>query len=366
MKKILFATILAAIGCGAAELLPNGTFEQRFKDWRYPDWAGKPEPGEIVSDTVYGGNFAYRMGREGDKQNDLYIGFKPEPGKPVQVSFQWKAENLGENDAEVRILRSGKGPDGKSKVLGWADNPSGSGVNLLARTGGTHGWKEVKFVIDGKEFPENITQCMAERWRIRVGDKLLLHTQQRLTKLVDFKKGGGVELNKQASAYLPAEFTVSGIYSVGKYDFDRTFLFVGIDDAAELLGFPWGSATALYCWGPDPFNQQKLVEEVRASLKHLRVITWEESNRQLLGVLAVEKNMVERASPSIAFNITLPVKPSAINTSTTSSNASLASTFPAKRSILRSSSSLNDSLVRSLPLISSPPTESSPTRGNSS
>jgi len=85
---------------------------------------------------------------------------------------------------------------------------------------------------------------------------------------------------------------VSGIYSVGKYDFDRTFLFVGIDDAAELLGFPWGSATALYCWGPDPFNQQKLVEEVRASLKHLRVITWEESNRQLLGVLAVEKNMM--------------------------------------------------------------------------
>ncbi len=162
MNKVTAIGIAALLGSllGAAELLPNGTFEQRFKEWRYPDWAGKPEPGEIVTDTVYGGNFAYRMGREGDKQNDLYIGFKPEPGKPVQVSFQWKAENLGENDAEVRILRSGKGPDGKSKVLGWANNPSGSGVNLLAKTGGTHGWKEVKFVIDGKEFPENITQCM--------------------------------------------------------------------------------------------------------------------------------------------------------------------------------------------------------------
>lgn len=137
-----------------------------------------------------------------------------------------------------------------------------------------------------------ISRDMAQRWRVKVGDKILLHTQQRLTKLVDFKSGGGVELNKQASAYLPAEFTVSGVYSMGKYDFDRTFLFTGIDDAAELLGLPWGSATALYCWGPDPFDQQKLVEDVRTALKHLRVITWEESNRQLLGVLAVEKNMM--------------------------------------------------------------------------
>lgn len=137
-----------------------------------------------------------------------------------------------------------------------------------------------------------ISRDMAERWRVKVGSKILLHTQQRLTKLVDFKAGGGVELNKQASAYLPAEFTVSGIYSVGKYDFDRTFLFAGIDDAAELLGLPWGSATSLYCWGPDPFDQQKLVADVRAALKHLRIVTWEESNRQLLGVLAVEKNMM--------------------------------------------------------------------------
>jgi len=150
--------------------------------------------------------------------------------------------------------------------------------------------KEGKLSLEHGEIV--ISRDMADRWRVNVGDKILLHTQQRLTRLVDFKPGGGVELNKQASAYLPAEFTVSGIYSMGKYDFDRTFLFTGIDDAAELLGLPWGSATSLYCWGPDPFNQQKLVGDVRAALKHLRIITWEENNRQLLGVLAVEKNMM--------------------------------------------------------------------------
>ena len=137
-----------------------------------------------------------------------------------------------------------------------------------------------------------ISRDMAERWGLHVGGKLLLHTQQRLTRLVDFKPDGGVELNKNASAYLPAEFTVTGIYSVGKYDFDRTFLFVGIDDAADLLGLPWGSATAIYCWGPDPFQQKELVAKVRKSLRFMRVVTWEELNRQLLGVLAVEKNMM--------------------------------------------------------------------------
>ena len=150
--------------------------------------------------------------------------------------------------------------------------------------------KEGKLSLDRGEIV--ISEDMARRWNVRVGSKLLLHTQQRLTRLVDFKPEGGVELNRNASAYLPAEFVVSGIYSVGKYDFDRTFLFVGSDDAADLLTLPWGAATAIFGWGPDPFDQKELVGKVRDALRHLRVVTWEEDNRQLLGVLAVEKNMM--------------------------------------------------------------------------
>ncbi len=136
-----------------------------------------------------------------------------------------------------------------------------------------------------------ISEDMSRRWHVNVGSKILLHTQQRLTKLVDFTDDG-VKLNKDASAYLPSEFTVSGIYSSGKYDFDRTFLFVGIDDAADLLTLPWGSSTAVYGWGPDALNQDELVEQLSAALKHLRIVTWQQNNQQLLGVLAVEKNMM--------------------------------------------------------------------------
>lgn len=137
-----------------------------------------------------------------------------------------------------------------------------------------------------------ISQNMALRWNVNVGDKLLFHSAGRLTGLVKFKPEGGVELNSTASAYLPAEFTVAGIYSIGKYDFDRSVLFVGLDDAADLLDLPWGCATSVFGWGPDPFDQKALIEAIRKALPQYTVATWEEDNQQLLGVLTVEKRMM--------------------------------------------------------------------------
>lgn len=150
--NLLLPLLLAGTAAGAAELLPNGTFEQKFKGWHYADYAGKPEPGAVVSDIVYGGNFAYRMGIPGDKGNDLYTGFKPVPGQDHQVTLMWKSDGLPPGDAEIRILRNGGG-----KVIGWASNPAGSGVNRLAVTGGTHDWRQVKFTVSGSEFPPEVT-----------------------------------------------------------------------------------------------------------------------------------------------------------------------------------------------------------------
>ena len=138
-----------------------------------------------------------------------------------------------------------------------------------------------------------ISSHMAARWRAGVGSKILLHSARRLTGLVHFREDGSMETNPDASAYLPMEFKVTGIYSVGKYDFDRRILFTGADDAAELLDLPWGAATAVYGWGPDAFEQRALVAKIRAALPDsLRLVTWQEENQQLLGVLAVEKRMM--------------------------------------------------------------------------
>lgn len=137
-----------------------------------------------------------------------------------------------------------------------------------------------------------ISTHQARRWGLSVGEKFLLHSPNRLTRLVRFKPEGGVELNPEHSVYLPNEFTVSGIYSFGKYDFDRSVLFAGLDDAADLVRIPWGAATAVYGWVRDPFRMEAETESARAALPLLRVSDWTEENARLLGVLQVEKRMM--------------------------------------------------------------------------
>ena len=137
-----------------------------------------------------------------------------------------------------------------------------------------------------------ISSEIAMRWRLGVGDKVMIHSAKKLTGLVTFVKGGGVKLNDKASAYLPTEFTITGIYEVGKYDFDRMVIFCDIDTAAELFNFDWGTASAVLGWSADPFKQEKLLEKLREELYAYRIVSWEEKNQQLLGVLAVEKRMM--------------------------------------------------------------------------
>ncbi len=137
-----------------------------------------------------------------------------------------------------------------------------------------------------------ISNLQASRWRTGIGGKVLVYSPRRITRMVNFKPEGGIEINKESSAFLPTEFTVIGIYSIGKYDFDRSVLFAGIDDVAELFDLPWGSATSVFGWGPDPFRQESLISRLREALPYYDITTWQEENQQLLGVLAVEKRMM--------------------------------------------------------------------------
>ena len=139
-----------------------------------------------------------------------------------------------------------------------------------------------------------ISTYMAERWNLNVGDKFLVHSAKHLTDLVKFNAEGGIELNDESTAYLPAEFTVAGIYELGKSDFDQLVFFAGMDDASELLFDPgqFAGATGIYGWGKDPFDQQKLLADLSAALPEYMVIGWEEANRNFLEVLAVEKLMM--------------------------------------------------------------------------
>ncbi len=156
---------------------------------------------------------------------------------------------------------------------------------------------ELKLGIDQNNWRDKshyaiISTDMARRWHLSVGDKFLVHSSTHLTGLVKFNAAGGIEINKNSSAHLPSEFTVSGIYSLGKSDFDRAVFFAAPIDAADLFDLPWGAATGIYGWGRDAFDQQHLLDALAFDLPGFAVTGWEEANRSFLEVLKVEKMMM--------------------------------------------------------------------------
>jgi len=139
-----------------------------------------------------------------------------------------------------------------------------------------------------------VGEYVAGEMSLRLGDKLLIHSQNRLNKLMKLvkqDKDGKIEVADNAQVYLPAEFTVSGISSFGKSDFDKQFVFMNLDDADDLFGLPWGSATCVYAWTQDPFKMRDFMAQLREKLPDYSCYSWMQMNSRWLDVLAVEKNM---------------------------------------------------------------------------
>ena len=140
-----------------------------------------------------------------------------------------------------------------------------------------------------------ISYVLARRLGMDVGDKLLLHSPSNLSRLVTQDKNGKLKLAANSQLYLPTEFTITAISNFGKYDFDRDFIFVGIDDANELLNLDWGMASNIYVWTKDPFRMgafmKKVTAELAAKAPLCRIDSWQELNKRLLDVLQVEKSM---------------------------------------------------------------------------
>ena len=84
----------------------------------------------------------------------------------------------------------------------------------------------------------------------------------------------------------------------------------------------------------------------------------------LLAMAARMASTSMRSDPSIVFRVTLPVKPSVTTTSTSSLMMSRPSTLPMKRTPAPALSRPCVSLTSGVPLVSSSPIDSRPTRGS--
>ncbi len=142
-----------------------------------------------------------------------------------------------------------------------------------------------------------VSDVISRDLSVTVGDKLVVHSPSKLGKMAKFADDGTLQKpgaeGGSSEVYLPNEFKVAGVYSVGKYDFDSNILVTGLDDADELFGYPWGTASTIFVKTPDPFRLDGILKQMRKKLPDaLIALSWEELYSGLLDVLKVEKNMM--------------------------------------------------------------------------
>jgi len=166
--------------------------------------------------------------------------------------------------------------------------------------------------FDLKEGEVLIGDAMARNLGLKLGDHLLLHAPQRLIGNIKWGDNGEVKVTEPDEVYLPEEVTVVGIFNFGVQDFDDTFVFLQIDQAADLFGYEWGTAMSIHGSVADPFQMDGTLAALREKLPLQRirvpkadgtgyeerlepkyeVQSWKEVNAMLFSTLRVEKTLM--------------------------------------------------------------------------
>jgi lipoprotein-releasing system permease protein len=146
--------------------------------------------------------------------------------------------------------------------------------------------------FDIREGEALVGAMMAAELGLRIGDELLVHAPQRLTGNISWDEDGAVRIKEPDEVYVPESVRIAGVFSMGVYDFDNGLVFIHIDQAADLFGYDWGSATSVHGRVPDPFRMEVLLERLRESLPQNTVRSWQEVNQLLFGALRVEKTLM--------------------------------------------------------------------------
>ena len=137
-----------------------------------------------------------------------------------------------------------------------------------------------------------VSYVLANKLRLYPGSKILVHSPGKLKDMINITNNGQITEKKNKEIYLPAEFTVTGIFSVGDYNYDSKTIITALDDADDLFGYPWGAATMISVKTKDPFNINPIYKKITKAFPGYQIFTWKQVNKQFLNVLAVEKNMM--------------------------------------------------------------------------
>lgn len=225
-----------------------------------------------LRDKILGFNAHLRVSKGGDilenyeavsakiRRNPEVRGVAPVIVGPVLVETQVNAKKpmIG-----VPYIR-GVDPKAESKVSDLMTNVIAGGFDLE-----NHG------VVVGVEFARNM--------KLHLGDRLAIYSPETVEK---WKASQGKE------AVLPEDFTVTGIFDIGYYEYNLNVIIISLENAQELYRLDDG-VHALLVKLRDPFEADKVRKQLQSVLgPGYEISLWTESSSALLDALAVEKNVM--------------------------------------------------------------------------
>ena len=143
-----------------------------------------------------------------------------------------------------------------------------------------------------KEGDVAVGKRMGMRLGLSVGAQMLVHSPARLTQNVKWKEDGQVEVTEPDEFYLPEECTIRTYYTIGISDYEDNLVIMHRDQAAELFGLDWGSATSIQAVVDDPMRIAELAAILRRLHPDCHFETWQEKNALLVATVQNERSMM--------------------------------------------------------------------------
>jgi lipoprotein-releasing system permease protein len=127
---------------------------------------------------------------------------------------------------------------------------------------------------------------IADSLNLSVGDRVSVYSVK------DFQRMKKHQGKSDEEAVLPDDYTVTGIFDVGYFDYNATVVVTSIENAQELYDLG-DSVHGLMVMLNDPYQAGKVRGELQKVLgENYRITTWTEENSALLGAILVEKNVM--------------------------------------------------------------------------
>jgi lipoprotein-releasing system permease protein len=147
-----------------------------------------------------------------------------------------------------------------------------------------------KSIVEGKFDVSNrgllVGSEFAANMGLAIGDRVLIYSPEDLQKIKESQGKEGAQMP------VAPEFDVRGIFDVGYYEYNASFVVTSLEDAQDLWVLD-DAVHGLLVMVSDPYRAPEIKQQLLRTLgPNFQITTWMEENASLLGALLVEKNVM--------------------------------------------------------------------------